>query len=149
MNRGAPPRVLVLCTGNSARSQMAEGLLRRLAPGLDVRSAGTAPASRVHPAAVAAMAEIGLDISAHEPKPVERFLGESFDYVITVCDGAREACPVFTGHVRHRLHLGCPDPASVAGSDAEILQAFRDVRDDLRRRLMRWLAEAQLQQTYG
>jgi len=142
-------RILILCTGNSARSQMAEGLLRLLAPGIDVRSAGTAPASRVHPAAVAAMAEIGLDISAYEPKPVGQFLDEPFDWVVTVCDGARDACPVFTGQVRQRLHLGCPDPASVVGSDAEILQAFRDVRDDLRRRLTRWLAEVQLQQTYG
>jgi arsenate reductase len=131
-------RVLVLCTGNSARSQMAEGLLRAMAPGVEVHSAGTAPAARVHPAAVEAMAELGIDISSHRPKTVDTFLAERFDVVITVCDHARDTCPVFAGEVGARLHMGCPDPAAVTGAPADVLDAFRRVRDELRDRLGAW-----------
>ena len=125
-------RVLILCTGNSARSQMAEGILRALDPGIDVHSAGTEPAARVHPAAVRAMSEIGLDIGAARPKGVDRFLGQGFDRVITVCDHARQACPVFAGPVGERLHIGFDDPAAVQGTDEEVQAAFRRVRDEIR-----------------
>jgi arsenate reductase len=123
-------RVLILCTGNSARSQMAEGLLRTLGQGtLDVFSAGTRPGI-VRPEAVAVMAERGIDISGHRSKHVDEFAGQRFDYVITVCDSANESCPVFPGAPR-RIHWSFPDPAAVEGSEAERLAAFRSVRDDL------------------
>ena len=130
-----PTRILILCTGNSARSQMAEGLMKSFDPALDVHSAGTRPAPRVHPAAVEAMREIGIDISANYPKSVEPYLGESFDFVITVCDHANETCPVFTGQVRRRVHIGFEDPASAMGSKEDVLAAFRKVRDQIADRL--------------
>jgi arsenate reductase (thioredoxin) len=125
-------RVLILCTGNSARSQMAEAILRSLDPELEVHSAGTRPADRVHPGAVAAMAELGVDLSGARPKSVDQYLHQPFDWVITVCDHARESCPHFGGTVRRRLHAGFDDPAAVAGPDAEVLGAFRRVRDEIR-----------------
>lgn len=128
-------RILILCTGNSARSQMAEGLMKSFDAALDVHSAGTAPAPRVHPAAVEAMREIGIDISASYPKSVARYLGEPFDFVVTVCDQANETCPVFTGRVGRRIHIGFEDPAAATGSEAEILAAFRKVRDQMEERL--------------
>jgi arsenate reductase len=122
-------RVLILCTGNSARSQMAEGLLRSMAGDrLDVFSAGTRPAG-LNPNAVAAMGEIGIDISGHRSKSVDEFRGQPFDYVLTVCDGAREACPVFPGTAR-QFHQDFEDPAA-APSDGQ-LEVFRKVRDELR-----------------
>ncbi len=124
-------RILILCTGNSCRSQMAEGILKSLDDSLDVYSAGTRPAEHVHPRAVEVMKEIGIDISGEAPKHVDRFLGQSFDYVITVCDDARETCPVFTGKVRKRFHLGFEDPAETTGSDQKILAAFRKVRSEI------------------
>ena len=131
-------RVLVLCTGNSARSQMAEGFLRSFDAGLEVYSAGTRPAERVHPAAVEAMAEAGIDIGAARPKSVEQFLGQGFDFVITVCDQANQTCPVFTGEVRRRVHIGFDDPAAVRGTGEEVLAAFRRVRDKIEQRLKRF-----------
>jgi arsenate reductase len=120
-------RILILCTGNSARSQMAEGLLRSMGGGaLDVFSAGTTP-SFVRPEAIAVMAERGIDISGHTSKHVDEFKGQSFDYVITVCDNARETCPVFPGAPR-RIHWSLPDPAAVEGSEDQRLEAFRNVR---------------------
>ena len=130
-----PARILILCTGNSARSQMAEGLMQSFDPGLDVHSAGTRPAERVHPAAVEAMREIGIGISANYPKSVDRYLAEPFDFVITVCDHANETCPVFTGQVRRRVHIGFEDPASAMGSKEDVLAAFRKVRDQIADRL--------------
>jgi len=131
---GQPRRVLFLCTHNSARSQMAEGLLRTLGgPGFEVSSAGTV-ATAVRPEAVAVMAELGIDISSHESKTLDRYLGGAFDEVITVCDDANEACPVFPG-ARHRRHWSIDDPSAVAGSEAERLVAFRRARDELRRRI--------------
>ncbi|MGE3842875.1 MAG: arsenate reductase ArsC [Vicinamibacterales bacterium] len=119
-------RVLILCTGNSARSQMAEGLLRQLGGGqLDVHSAGTAPGS-VRPEAIAVMAERGIDIRTHRSKSVNEFTGQTFDYVITVCDSAKESCPVFPGAPR-RIHWSFPDPAAVQGTETERLAAFREV----------------------
>jgi len=131
-------RILVLCTGNSARSQMAEGLLRSFDAELEVYSAGTRPAERVHPAAVRAMAEADIDIDAARPKSVEQFLGQRFDFVITVCDHANQTCPVFTGEVRRRVHIGFDDPAAVRGTDEEVLAAFRRVRDEIGARLRRF-----------
>jgi arsenate reductase len=125
-------RVLILCTGNSARSQMAEGLLRHDAgQRFEVESAGTR-ASFVRPEAIAVMRELGIDISAHRSKNVEEFNGQNFDYVITVCDNARETCPVFFG-AAERLHHSFEDPpAPMAGTDEERMAVFRRVRDELR-----------------
>jgi arsenate reductase len=130
-------RVLILCTGNSARSQMAEGLLRHDAgERFDAASAGTKPGI-VRPEAIAAMEEIGIDISAHRSKHVDEFAGQQFDYVITVCDNAKESCPVFFGAAQ-RLHHSFDDPAAVNGSEEERLAVFRRVRDELRRYLMKF-----------
>ncbi len=124
-------RVLILCTGNSARSQMAEGLLRHDAgERFDVESAGTKP-GQVRPEAIAVMKEIGIDISAHRSKSVDEFAGQSFDYVLTVCDNAKESCPIYQGHT-NRLHNNFDDPATVHGSEAERMAAFRNVRDRIR-----------------
>jgi len=124
-------RVLILCTGNSARSQMAEGLLRHDAgERFDVESAGTKP-SIVRPEAIAVMKELGIDISGQRSKHVDEFEGQTFDYVMTVCDSAREACPVFFGAVK-RLHHSFDDPAAVEGTEAERLVVFRRVRGELR-----------------
>jgi arsenate reductase len=125
-------RILILCTGNSARSQMTEGFLRSFDPRLDVYSAGTQPAARVNPYAVQAMKEIGIDISGGKPKAVAQFTGDSFDYVVTVCDDADKNCPNFRGKVGKRLHIGFPDPAKATGTDAEKMVVFRKVRDDIR-----------------
>lgn len=123
-------KVLFLCTENSCRSQMAEGILRHLrGDKFEVESAGTRP-SAVNPTAIKVMAEIGIDISGHKSKPVEEFQGMDFDFVITTCDGAKETCPVFPGKARH-LHWGFNDPAAVRGSEEEILSAFRKVRDEI------------------
>ena len=127
-------RVLILCTGNSARSQMAEGLLRHDAGNVfDVFSAGTKP-TRVRPEAITVMREVGIDISGHRSKSVDEFAGQDFDYVITVCDNAKESCPIFPAKTK-RLHWSIEDPAAVQGSEEEILTAFRRIRDELRARL--------------
>jgi arsenate reductase (thioredoxin) len=127
-------RVLILCTGNSARSQMAEGLLRHDGGNsFDVSSAGTKP-TRVRPEAVTAMREIGIDISGHRSKSVEQFAGQPFDYVITVCDNAKETCPVFPAQTK-RIHWSIEDPAALQGSEDERMAAFRHARDELRERL--------------
>jgi len=132
-------RVLILCTGNSARSQIAEGWLRHL-PGerFDVFSAGTKP-SVVNPLAIQVMHEVDIDISGHRSKSVTEFVDQPFDYVITVCDQAAEACPVFPGPAQ-RLHWSFPDPAAVRGDESMRLQAFREVRDGLKDRLTGWIA---------
>jgi len=126
--------VLILCTGNSCRSQMAEGLLRSFDPSIDVFSAGTKPAAAVHPLAVKVMHEEMIDISANRPKNVDEFLGRAFDYVVTVCDGAKESCPLFTGRVEHRLHIGFDDPAEAEGTKEEVLAVFRRVRNEISQR---------------
>jgi arsenate reductase len=123
-----------LCTGNSARSQIAEGLLREMAGDqFEVQSAGVAP-SFVRPEAIEAMREIGIDISSHRSKSVDEFLGQSFDYVITVCDNANQQCPTFPGK-SERIHWSIPDPAEVTGDEDTRLEAFRSARDELRERL--------------
>lgn len=131
---GERVRVLVLCTGNSARSQMTEGFLRHLDGSLEVYSAGTNPAPRVNPYAVKAMKEIGIEIGANRPKHVREFVGQPFDYVVTVCDDADKNCPNFRGKVGKRLHIGFPDPAKATGTDEEKMAIFRKVRDDIRQR---------------
>jgi len=126
-------RVLILCTGNSARSQMAEGLLRHDAGYVcEVLSAGTKP-TQVRPEAITVMHEVGIDISGHRSKSVDEFVGQEFDYVITVCDNAKESCPVFPASTKH-IHWSVQDPAAVQGSEEEILTAFRRARDELRAR---------------
>lgn len=126
--------VLILCTGNSARSQMAEGLLRHEAGDrFEVASAGTRP-TRVRPEAVAVMREIGIDISSHRSKSIDEFASRDFDCVLTVCDNAKESCPIYPGHA-NRIHHSFEDPATVEGSEEMKLAAFRKVRDDLRRYL--------------
>jgi arsenate reductase len=133
-------RVLFLCTHNSARSQMAEGLLRALAGDrFDVASAGT-EATRVHPLAIGAMAEVGIDLGGHRSKTFERFLDEPWDWVVTVCDDASERCPVFPGAAR-RLHWSFEDPARAPGTEDERLQTFRRIRDEIAARLRAWLGE--------
>jgi len=133
MKNQAKPTVLILCTGNSCRSHMAEGVLREVAGDLlDVQSAGSDPAGFVHPLAIRALAELGIDISAHTSKHLNEFLNREIETVITVCDSANEACPVFPGQAK-RHHWPFPDPAKVTGSEAEIWKAFGQVRDDIRR----------------
>jgi arsenate reductase len=133
-------RVLILCTGNSCRSQMAEGLVNaRLGDRWEAHSAGTSPAERVHPLAVRVMAEAGVDISGGVPKNVGPALDEGWDLVVTVCDSARETCPIFPRPVA-RIHESFADPALATGPEEERLQVFRRVRDEIQDRLLRMLA---------
>ncbi len=134
-------KILVLCTGNSCRSQMAEGFLKSFDDRLDVHSAGSRPSDRVNPHAVRVMREIGLDISGGEPKNVDRFLSNAVDYVITVCGNAERDCPAFLGKVGRRLHIGFPDPADAAGDEEQILAVFRKSRDDIRARFQQFYEE--------
>lgn len=124
-------KILILCTGNSCRSQMAEGFLKSFDKGLEVYSAGVKPEGKVNSNAVKVMEEVGIDISAGYPKNVEQFLSQSFDYVITVCDNAKKTCPVFIGNVKEQLHIGFEDPADVSGTEEEILSVFRKIRDEI------------------
>lgn len=125
-------RVLFLCTGNSCRSQMAEGILRAAAgDSLDVQSAGSKPAGYVHPLAIQVMKEIGIDISGHRSKPLDEFLQQKIETVITVCGNADQACPMFPGQV-NRHHWGFEDPAKAEGTDEEKLAVFRRVRDEIK-----------------
>ncbi len=127
-------RVLILCTGNSCRSQMAEGLLGSLDARLEVHSAGTVPAEQVHPLAIRVMQEIGVPIADGAPKNVGQFLDQTFDYVITVCDDADQNCPYFRGKVGKRMHIGFEDPAKATGAEDEILGVFRACRDQIKTR---------------
>lgn len=139
-------RVLILCTGNSARSQMAEGLVRSESGGeMDVYSAGTRP-SGLRAEAVAVMAEIGIDISGGRSKSVDEFTDQHFDYVITVCDNAAEACPVFPGRAQ-RLHWPFEDPAALVGTREEREAAFRRVRDQIREKVHAWLTGSDRKRT--
>jgi arsenate reductase len=126
-------RILILCTGNSCRSQMAEGFLKSFDKNLEVFSAGTKPAEKVNPFAVKAMQEIGIDISNGVSENVDKYLSQSFDYVITVCDNAKETCPVFIGNVKHQLHIGFDDPADAVGSEEEVMPVYRRVRDEIKK----------------
>ncbi len=133
-SEGEDVKILVLCTGNSCRSQMAEGFLRSFDSRLEVDSAGSRPAACIHPNAVRVMAEAGIDISRGRPKNVSQFLGDSIDYVITVCGNAERDCPAFLGHVKRRLHIGFPDPAEATGDPEGVLTAFRECRDEIKKR---------------
>ncbi len=125
-------KILILCTGNSARSQMAMGFLKSFDKRLKVFSAGTDPAARVNPTAIDVMKREGIDISGNMPTNVDKYLNEEWDYVITVCDNANETCPVFPGKVRHRLHIGFDDPAAFKGSYVEVLNEFYRIRNEIR-----------------
>jgi len=125
-------KILILCTGNSCRSQMAQGFLKSFDKKVEVESAGTLPASEVNSNAVKVMGEAGIDISSNSPKSVEKFLNDEWDYVITVCDDANETCPVFLGKVRHRMHFGFEDPSNATGSEKFIMSEFRRIRDEIK-----------------
>ncbi len=124
-------KILILCTGNSCRSQMAQGFLQSLDAKLVVCSAGTEPSGKLNEKAVAVMKEVGIDISHHTSKSVDLYLGEAWDYVITVCGGANESCPAFLGKVKHRIHLGFDDPSHAKGSEEYVWSEFRRVRDEI------------------
>ena len=126
-------KILILCTGNSCRSQMAHGFLQSFDPNLEVFSAGTKPAEKVNLLAVKAMHEKGIDICGHTPHNVEEYLQEAWDYVITVCGGANESCPTFVGNVKHRIHIGFDDPSDAIGSEEFVMAEFRRVRDEIKR----------------
>ena len=125
-------KILILCTGNSCRSQMAHGFLQSFDKRLRVFSAGTQPASRVNPTAIDVMKKADIDISTHTPQHVDKYLNEEWDYVITVCDEANEVCPFFPGKVRNRLHMGFEDPSEVRGNYTEVLNEFYRIRNDIR-----------------
>ncbi|MBN2602412.1 MAG: arsenate reductase ArsC, partial [Candidatus Marinimicrobia bacterium] len=124
-------KILILCTGNSCRSQMAEGFLKSFDSSLEVFSAGTNPASHVNPNTITVMNEVGINLSKNFPKSVNQFLNKDFDYVITVCGGAKETCPVFLGKVKNQLHIGFDDPAEATGTKDQILGVYRRVRDEI------------------
>ena len=125
-------KILILCTGNSCRSQMAQGFLQSFDNRMEVFSAGTEPAGRINATAVKVMAEDGIDISDHTPKSVDLYLKEEWDYVITVCDEANETCPYFAGKVKHRLHIRFEDPSHFKGTEEQILNEFRNIRDEIK-----------------
>ena len=125
-------KILILCTGNSCRSQIAQGFLQSFDSDLTVCSAGTEPSEKVNDKAVAVMNEVGIDISSAYPKSVNQHLDEEWDYVITVCGGANENCPMFTGHVKHRLHIGFDDPAAITGDEEFVMNEFRRIRNEIK-----------------
>ncbi|MFA7584139.1 MAG: arsenate reductase ArsC [Proteiniphilum sp.] len=125
-------RILILCTGNSCRSQMAHGFLQSFDPELDVHSAGINASGKLNPKAVEVMKEAGVDISHHTSDSVDKYLGEEWDYVITVCGGANESCPAFMGKVKHRLHIGFDDPSDATGTPEFIQSEYIRVRDEIK-----------------
>jgi arsenate reductase len=125
-------KILILCTGNSCRSQMAQGFLQSFDKNIEVHSAGTEPAKQVNQKAVKVMQDVGIDISHHTPKMVDQYLKDEWDYVITVCDSANETCPAFFGKVKNKLHMGFKDPSHATGADEFIWSEFRRVRDEIR-----------------
>ncbi len=127
-------KILILCTGNSCRSQMAHGFLQSFDKRLEVKSGGTKPANRVNPTAVEVMSELDIDISHHVPQNVDNYKGQEWDYVITVCDNAKENCPVFSGKVKHRLHIGFEDPSEAVGTPEFIMNEYHRIRDEIRSR---------------
>ncbi|NLO52568.1 MAG: arsenate reductase ArsC [Bacteroidales bacterium] len=134
-------KILILCTGNSCRSQMAHGFLQSFDKNLVVRSAGTEASGKLNPTAVKVMAEIGIDISLHTSDSVDLYLDEDWDYVITVCDAANENCPVFPGKVKHRLHIGFDDPSHAAGTEEFIRGEFIRVRDEIKEAFYKFFVE--------
>ena len=125
-------KILILCTGNSCRSQMAHGFVQAIDSSFQVFSGGTHPAPRVNPRAVDVMKEAGIDISSHTPTNVSEYLDEEWDYVITVCGGANESCPTFNGIVKNRLHIGFEDPSDATGTEEYIMSEFRRIRNEIK-----------------
>ena len=138
-------KILILCTGNSCRSQMAHGFLQSFDSELTVCSAGTEASGKLNEKAVQVMSEIGIDISHHTSDPVDKYLDELWDYVITVCGGANESCPAFIGDVKHRLHIGFDDPSHAVGTDEFIMSEFYRVRDEIKTRFFEFYLQ-QIQQ---
>ncbi len=134
-------RILVLCTGNSCRSQMAHGFLNHFNKEMEVYSAGVHPAYRVMPESIEVMAEKNIDISDHVPEHVYDYMNDPFDYVITVCDHANETCPIFSGEVKHRLHIPFPDPIHAKGGFKKRLKTYREVRDAIEERFYKLYKE--------
>ena len=134
-------KILILCTGNSCRSQMAEAYLNNMQKGITAFSAGTNPSKQVHPLAIKVMLEDGIDISNHQPKNSDLYVSKSFDYVITVCDNAKESCPIFTGDVKQQLHIGFEDPDAVEGSDEFVLSEFRRIRDEIKEQFTEFITK--------
>lgn len=134
-------KILILCTGNSCRSQMAHGFLLSFNEEITVQSAGTEPAKQVNPKAIQVMHEVGIDISGHTPALVDEYLKDEWDYVITVCDHANETCPAFLGKVNHRLHIGFEDPSKLTGTDEYIMQEFRRIRDEIKKAFLKLYIE--------
>ncbi len=124
-------KILILCTGNSCRSQMAEGFLKAFDNSMFVVSAGTEPSSEVHPKAVQVMNDLGIDLSKNKPENVSKYLDMDFDYVISVCGGAKESCPMFSGKVKNNIHIGFDDPADAIGTESEILSEFIRIRNEI------------------
>ena len=129
-------KILIICTGNSCRSQMTEAFLQSFDSNVIVFSAGTKPENKVDDMAIAVMQELGIDISQKIPKSVEKYINEYWDYVITVCDNAKETCPVFLGDVRHRIHIGFEDPSNIQGSDEYRLNEYRRIRDEIKEKFL-------------
>ena len=136
-------KVLILCTGNSCRSQMAHGFLKSFDSAIDVFSAGTEASGKLNSSAVKVMSEIGIDISHHTSDSVEKYLNEEWDYVITVCGGANENCPAFIGKVKHRLHIGFDDPSFAFGTDEFIWSEYLRVRDEIKVAFKKFFVEIQ------
>ena len=134
-------KILILCTGNSCRSQMVHGFMESFDKNLYVRSAGTEASGKLNPKAVAVMSEIGIDISNHTSDSVDLYLNQEWDYVITVCGGANESCPAFMGNVKHRLHIGFDDPSHATGTDDFIWNEFIRVRDEIKKGFYKFYAE--------
>lgn len=134
-------RILVLCTGNSCRSQMAHGFLESFDSNIKVFSAGTNPSEKINPKAVGVMNEIGVNINNHTPHNVSEYLNEPWDYVITVCGAANENCPVFTGNVKHKLHFGFEDPSEEFGNENFVISKFRETRDKIKDRFLKFYNE--------
>ncbi len=130
-------KILILCTGNSCRSQMAHGFMQSFNDKFTVCSAGTEPAKQINQKAVLVMKEAGIDISHHTPRLVDQYLKDEWDYVITVCDHANETCPLFLGKVRHRLHIGFEDPATITGTEDYVLNEYRRIRDQIKVEFLR------------
>ncbi|HOC40890.1 MAG TPA: arsenate reductase ArsC, partial [Bacteroidales bacterium] len=129
-------KILIICTGNSCRSQMAEAFLQSFDSNVIVFSAGTKPEDKVDDMAIAVMQELGIDMSQKIPKSVEKYINEYWDYVITVCDNAKETCPVFLGDVRHRIHIGFEDPSNIQGSYEYRLNEYRRIRDEIKEKFL-------------
>ncbi len=134
-------KILILCTGNSCRSQMAHGFMQSFDSRLTVRSAGTEPAPQVNQKAAKAMLEEGIDISGHTPTMVDEYINEDWDYVITVCDDANEKCPIFPGKVEHRLHMGFEDPSHATGTEEFIWSEFIRIRNAIKERFWTFYQE--------